>query len=186
MTDKPSAVFTEMPCLIELYGHNQIAGKVSEVSVAGSALLRVDVPAVDGLQAFTKYYGMGAIYAITPTDEKTMVLAVKAMQPKPINRYQFSLPEPSVSRNRLSDLDDGLVTPQDDGRTIQDEILDIESGDFDPEDYDDDDFDDFDDFGDDEDEEEDFGTIADREYARHKDDLDTDPYPRDEKGEPKF
>ena len=97
-----------------------------------------------------------------------MLLAVKGMRPKPIERYQFSLPS----------------TIQDDGRTIQDEIKDIEDGDFDPEDFDDDDFDDDDE--DEEEEEEDFGAIADREYSQHKDDLDTDAYPRDDKGEPKF
>lgn len=133
MTDKPTSIFSEMPCLIELYGHNRIAGRVSEVSIGGSALLRVDVPAVDGVQAFTKYYGLGAIYAITPTDEATMLIAVKGMQPKPIERYQFSLP------NSLSVDDRTWKLVPDDGRTIQDEIRDIESGDFDPEDFDDED-----------------------------------------------
>lgn len=122
------AVFSEMPCLIELYGHGKIAGKVSEVAVAGSALIRVDVPAVEGQAAFTKYYGVGAIYAITPTDEATMLAAVNGMKPKPVERYQFALPG-LIPRPTLSD----------------------ESGEFDDDDLDDEDFED-DDFEDDDEE----------------------------------
>ena len=53
----------------ELFGHAKIAGRVSEHTIAGGAFLRVDVPAVDGAngqQAFTRFFGVGAVYAITP------------------------------------------------------------------------------------------------------------------------
>jgi hypothetical protein len=47
-----------------------IAGEISEVDVAGTQMLRVDVPAVDDdLPGFTKFFGGGAVYAITPTDQ---------------------------------------------------------------------------------------------------------------------
>jgi len=53
-------------CIVELFGHQQIAGKVSEKSMAGTTLLRVDVPKTSQRPAFTKFYGGGAIYAIMP------------------------------------------------------------------------------------------------------------------------
>lgn len=145
MPETSPTVFSDMPCLIELFGHARICGRVSEVSIGGSALLRVDVPAVESEPAFTKYYGLGAVYAITPTDEATMLLAVKAMRPKPIERYQFALPE-TTAQHRLEEL----------GSALKDEIHDLEAGidpDFDPtEDQDDID----DDFEDEDDDEEDF------------------------------
>ena len=71
--------------IVELFGHNLIAGQVSEVSVAGAAMLRVDVPAVRDVLGFTKFYGGGAIYAITPTDQESALHAVNHLQAQPVN-----------------------------------------------------------------------------------------------------
>lgn len=84
---------TAIPAFVELFGHNQIAGMVSTHVIGGSALLRVDVPEVDANPGFTKFYGVSAIYAITPTDEATMLLAVKKLRAKPIETYRLQLPE---------------------------------------------------------------------------------------------
>ena len=56
--------------IVELFGHNQIAGKCSEQNIAGSNMLRVDVPETDHNPAFTKFLGNGAIYAINPVTEE--------------------------------------------------------------------------------------------------------------------
>jgi hypothetical protein len=57
--------------LVELFGHNKIAGRVSECNVAGGAFIRVDVPANDerGVPAFSRLFHPNAIYGITPMDE---------------------------------------------------------------------------------------------------------------------
>lgn len=55
--------------VVELLGHRQIAGRVTEEPVAGTNMLRVDVPAVDEWPAHTKYFGGGSIYAIHPCTE---------------------------------------------------------------------------------------------------------------------
>ena len=31
-------------CIVELFGHNQIAGKVTEQAIGGQSFVRVDVP----------------------------------------------------------------------------------------------------------------------------------------------
>jgi hypothetical protein len=91
-------VFEGLPCIVELFGHQQIAGKLTEVAIGGSALIRVDVPQVDGQAAFTKFYGTGAIYAITPTDEETMLAAVRGFKVEPIQRWRL-LPENVQTRD---------------------------------------------------------------------------------------
>lgn len=35
-------------CIVELFGHNRIAGRCTEQNVAGVNMLRVDVPATSG------------------------------------------------------------------------------------------------------------------------------------------
>lgn len=55
--------------IIELFGHRQLAGKVSEQQVAGATMLRIDVPAHEERPAFTRMYGSGALYGITPCTE---------------------------------------------------------------------------------------------------------------------
>jgi len=59
--------------IVEVMGHRQFAGFVSEQAIGGSSFVRVDVPAVDAdgeqLPAFTKLLGAGSIYAISPCTE---------------------------------------------------------------------------------------------------------------------
>lgn len=73
--------------IVELFGHNMIAGEISEVDVAGTQMLRVDVPAIDEIPGFTKIYGGGAIYAITPTDEAAAMYAVRSLRQRPIKAW---------------------------------------------------------------------------------------------------
>ncbi len=86
----------EQFAIVELFGHNIIAGKVSEQVIGGQGFVRVDVPATDHQPAFTKFYGAGAIYAITPTDEPTMLAAVQGLQQKPVEQWKLNLPQLSV------------------------------------------------------------------------------------------
>jgi hypothetical protein len=55
--------------IVELFGHNQIAGKCSEMTIAGTNMLRIDVPETEKNPAFTRLLGHGAIYAINPVTE---------------------------------------------------------------------------------------------------------------------
>lgn len=79
--------------IIELFGHNKIAGLVTEQTFGGSSLLRVDVPEVDADHpAFTKFFGIGAIYGMTPTTETNARAAAAQMRVRPFTLY--ILPEP--------------------------------------------------------------------------------------------
>lgn len=73
--------------IVELFGHDQIAGKISEASIGGCSFIRVDVPECDGKPAFTKFFGNGAIYSMTPCSEEIARAAVESIRHKPINVY---------------------------------------------------------------------------------------------------
>ncbi len=77
--------------IIELMGHSQIAGYISEETMYGSPLARVDVPAVNGVKEFTKYIGGGAIYAVTPTDEATARAAAGHFRMRPISVWTLPI-----------------------------------------------------------------------------------------------
>ncbi len=77
----------EQWAIIELFGHQRIAGLMSECSIGGCSFVRVDVPGYPGNPGYTKLYGNGAIYAITLTDEETGRAAAKSFSPKPMNRW---------------------------------------------------------------------------------------------------
>jgi hypothetical protein len=65
--------------IIELFGHTRIAGYVSEYVIGRRALIRVDVPDVPNVPAFTRLYGTSAIYSISFVDEDTARRAVYAI-----------------------------------------------------------------------------------------------------------
>lgn len=64
----------EQWAIVEVMGHRRFAGLVSEQTVGGSSFVRVDVPEVRSSQgevtpAFTKLFGSGSIYCISPISE---------------------------------------------------------------------------------------------------------------------
>jgi hypothetical protein len=68
--------------IFEVMGHVEYAGFISEETIAGTAMLRVDVPDVEGRGAFTKYLSTGALYGISPCSEATArsrAASIKAM-----------------------------------------------------------------------------------------------------------
>ena len=94
MTQQETKKAFDQWCVIELFGHNKIAGRVTEETIGGCAFLRVDVPDETGeTTAFTKYFGQGAVYAMNVTDKTEVLKVVGYLYPKP--------PVPRVSNDRL-------------------------------------------------------------------------------------
>jgi hypothetical protein len=73
--------------IVELFGHNRIAGKCSEQNIAGSNMLRVDVPETTKNPAFTRLLGHAAIYAINPVTEEVANHWAKQLNAAPINAW---------------------------------------------------------------------------------------------------
>lgn len=92
--------------IVEAMGFKKLAGHVTEQSIAGTSLIRVDVPEVVAgdrtYPAYSKLIGAGSIYMITPTDEATARKAAKvlAAQTDPLPLYippdQKQLPAPTA------------------------------------------------------------------------------------------
>jgi len=47
----------EQWCILEIMGHNQYAGLVSEIAIGGASFVRIEIPECDGQPAFTKILG---------------------------------------------------------------------------------------------------------------------------------
>lgn len=75
--------------LVELMGHNKIAGLVTEHKFGNQSMLRVDVPAVGGVPAFTKIIAVNAVYAINPMTESDACNYAAPLKAKPIDRWDM-------------------------------------------------------------------------------------------------
>lgn len=74
-------------CIVELFGHQRIAGRVTEQQIGGQSFIRIDVPECDGAPAFTKLFGPGAIYSITPCTEELAHKAARYCRAEPVTVY---------------------------------------------------------------------------------------------------
>ena len=75
--DPPADSELKSWALVELFGHQRIVGFLSQQTFGSGVLFRIDVP--DLLKdsqvqrkGFTRYFGLSAIYSITPVDEQTV------------------------------------------------------------------------------------------------------------------
>lgn len=87
----------ELWCIVELFGHQKIAGLCTEQNIAGTNMLRVDVPETDKQPAFTRFLGSSAIYAINPIDETTCKHYAQNLQVRPIESWDI---QAIVQKNR--------------------------------------------------------------------------------------
>lgn len=74
--------------IVELMGHQRAAGRMSEQTVGGANLLRVDIP--DGENFRTVFYGSSAIYAVHVTDETIARASAAAQGTRPTYAYEVS------------------------------------------------------------------------------------------------
>ena len=89
MTDKKF----ECWAIIELFGHQRMAGLVTEATIGGCSFVRVDVPVSpeEGAshQFITRFLGNGAIYALNPVSEAIAREAANVFGWVPVNAYEL-------------------------------------------------------------------------------------------------
>ena len=73
--------------LLELFGHNRIAGKVTEQTIGGGSFVRVDVPETTESKPFTRLLNPSAIYAINPVTEEVARGLAESIRSKPIEAW---------------------------------------------------------------------------------------------------
>jgi hypothetical protein len=94
MTDKTVEKF-EAWGLLELFGHQRLAGKLSDQTIGGVHFIRIDVPAVGDVPAYTRFFTQGAIYGMTVTTEDVARRLASSLQARPVSAYELRAVEPS-------------------------------------------------------------------------------------------
>jgi hypothetical protein len=97
--------------IVEVMGHQRLAGWMSEQTIAGTGFIRVDVPETETTQgygddrrkvkipAFTQLLGAGSIYRITPCTAEVAKRAAESFVSRPMENLDLtvkSLPEPAT------------------------------------------------------------------------------------------
>lgn len=75
--------------VLELMGHRRLGGRVREVTLAGGAFLRIDVPAAGEVPGFTQFYPPGSVYCLTPTTEEIATAIAARARHEPVSRYEL-------------------------------------------------------------------------------------------------
>lgn len=105
----PKSATLQMWAIIELMGHQRMAGEITEVTVAGHGFIRIDVPATSKVPAFTRMVSPSSIYAINPTTEVLARRAAEAFQPRPVQEWE--LPRALPPAETVIDDDDPVSPP---------------------------------------------------------------------------
>lgn len=79
----------DMWALVELMGHQKIAGRVTEKTIAGAAFLQVDVPDEAGAILYTRFYTPGAVYCLNPVARQIAIGWAVANKPAPVQIYDL-------------------------------------------------------------------------------------------------
>lgn len=90
----------EIWALVELMGHNKIAGLVTEHKFGNQSMLRVDVPAVGDVPSFTKIVAVGAVYAINPISETDARDYAALLKSKPLDIWDMQ----TIFNDRIKEL----------------------------------------------------------------------------------
>lgn len=93
--------------VLELMGHRKMAGLVTEVTMFGSTMIRIDVPGDDGLQPVTQYLAPSALYSITPCTEETARGVARSIRAVPIHSYEVR-PAKAIEAGRRARTYDGF------------------------------------------------------------------------------
>lgn len=99
MNNEKETIGFEGWAVVELFGHNQIAGYVSDIFQFGTSMMRIDVPEIDDNPGYTKMFGGAAIYAITPTTEYVARIAARRLDIRPISNWIVPENKPQLPRS---------------------------------------------------------------------------------------
>ena len=90
MNEHIAPQFERCWAIVDLFGHQRIAGQVSEQTLAGSTFLRVDVPETEHGPAFTRFFGGSAVYSLSPCAEAiARELATRESGVAPVRAFEL-------------------------------------------------------------------------------------------------
>lgn len=105
----------EVHAIIELFGHNKIAGKVTEQTLGGSTMIRIDVPDTKLSPAFTRLLHINAVYAINPVTEEVATQYAENLKVMPIQSWDAREvlnridEQKKLNAPKHDDMDDGIT-----------------------------------------------------------------------------
>ena len=79
----------ELTALVELFGHQKVAGTVTEHAFGSATFIRIDVPETKEQPKFTRFVNPSSIYAINPVTEEVMLQMAERLNEKPIDRWDI-------------------------------------------------------------------------------------------------
>ena len=104
----------ELNAVVELFGHQRFAGRVSEQSIGVATFIRIDVPETTQQPKFTRIVNTSAIYAINPVTEEVMLQMAEMVTAKPIDSWDIQTMQrklmalkESNSKSNDDDFEDG-------------------------------------------------------------------------------
>ena len=75
--------------IVELFGHQKIASKVTEHSLGSATFIRIDVPETKASAPFTRFVNPSAVYAINPVTEEVMISKAESLLVQPIESWDI-------------------------------------------------------------------------------------------------
>lgn len=92
----------EQWCIIGLFGHQKLAGLVTEKNLGGASFLQVDVPETESQPAFTRIINPTAVYDINPVTKEVAVAYAQNLHVKPIESWDIRKVMEKVEQNKLA------------------------------------------------------------------------------------
>jgi len=83
-TDAAVPQTQEVWAIVEVMGHSQYAGRISEYSELGVPLVRVEIPQTAEQPACEKLLGAASIFRITPCTESAARAAAEQLRVRPL------------------------------------------------------------------------------------------------------
>jgi hypothetical protein len=79
-TTTPEAAVVENWAILEIMGHERLAGRLTETTIAGVPMLRVEVPATEKLPGFARLLSGASIFSLTPVPQDVATLVAGQLQ----------------------------------------------------------------------------------------------------------
>lgn len=79
----------ELFAIVELFGHQKMAGKVTEHTIGSATFIRIDVPETKRSPTFTRFINPASVYAIKPVTEEVAKESASRIASAPIELWDI-------------------------------------------------------------------------------------------------
>lgn len=76
-------------CVLEIMGHQRFAGYLTEITIAGTPMLQLTVPEYRDQPEFTRIFGGGSVYSISPCTEELARGMIPRLRQTPISIFDL-------------------------------------------------------------------------------------------------